>query len=180
MWRAGGWTWTRSTPCCSICAPPVRRPPPKGVPDTTAANLVIRGYRKDQAAGHREKQAPADHPDPGAADVAACDLATVVGRRDRLVLGAAWAHLDTRLGMIGPVDRSTGPIRFAGRYVACFVLIASRGNARLGTTADGHVLPLWTVAQCILRTGVRPAVRSANDGPRPASLRLPGVPGHRR
>lgn len=65
---------------------------PKGAPNVTAANLVLRGYRADRAEeGQREKEAPPITRDRLRQMSAACDPATLAGKRDRLLLVIGWA-----------------------------------------------------------------------------------------
>lgn len=62
---------------------------PKGVPDTTAANLVLRGYRRES--GRRTRKAPPVTRDRLRLMSGACDPATLTGKRDRFLLVVGWA-----------------------------------------------------------------------------------------
>src|ERR1051326_5522798 len=66
--------------------------PPLGREVTKAANLVLRGYRKNRAGtGQRTKEAPPISRDQLRAMSGACDRNTLAGRRDRLLLVIGWA-----------------------------------------------------------------------------------------
>lgn len=65
---------------------------PKGIPDTEAANTILRGYRQDWAdEGRRVKEAPPITRARLQQMSAACDPHTLAGKRDRLLLVLGWA-----------------------------------------------------------------------------------------
>lgn len=71
--------------------------PPLGKDTTKAANLVLRGHRNDRAEqGKRVKQAPPITRERLAMLSAACDRATLAGRRDRLLLVVGFAMAGRR------------------------------------------------------------------------------------
>lgn len=66
--------------------------PQLGKATTKAANLILRGYRRNRsAAGRRTKEAPPVTRDRLRAMSAACDPTTLAGKRDRLLLVVGWA-----------------------------------------------------------------------------------------
>ncbi len=75
---------------------------PKGTPSTQAANLVLRGYRHERAAGGtRKREAPPITRARLRQMSAACDASTVAGKRDRLLLVIGWAMAGRRSELAG-------------------------------------------------------------------------------
>lgn len=64
----------------------------RGQPDTEAATLILRGYRRNYAGtGQRTKEAPPITRERLRAMSGACDPNTLTGKRDRLLLVTGWA-----------------------------------------------------------------------------------------